>query len=142
MSFSPEPLPGVEPWACLVFAFLPGGAIVCNIRDRGWTIPSGRVEPEEDPESCARRELLEEAGAICERLVPLGQFRFDRDGKVRHSNAYLAVKPEITQAPQMESLEVKTMPLSELPLQYAFWNPLSEAVFEYALFFRDRSLEL
>ncbi len=36
-----------------------------------WEIPAGRLEPGEAPEACARRELLEETGCRCERLVPL-----------------------------------------------------------------------
>lgn len=36
-----------------------------------WEIPAGRLEPNEDPADCARRELLEETGCRCERLVPL-----------------------------------------------------------------------
>lgn len=36
-----------------------------------WEIPAGRLEPAEDPRDCARRELLEETGCRCERLVPL-----------------------------------------------------------------------
>lgn len=36
-----------------------------------WEIPAGRLEPSEAPIDCARRELLEETGCRCERLVPL-----------------------------------------------------------------------
>ena len=36
-----------------------------------WEIPAGRLEKGEDPETCARRELLEEAGATAGRLQRL-----------------------------------------------------------------------
>lgn len=36
-----------------------------------WEIPAGRLEANERPEDCARRELMEEVGCGCERLVPL-----------------------------------------------------------------------
>jgi ADP-ribose pyrophosphatase len=36
-----------------------------------WEIPAGRLEPNEAPEACARRELLEETGCTCEELKPL-----------------------------------------------------------------------
>lgn len=36
-----------------------------------WEVPAGRVDPGEDPEACARRELLEEAGATARRLERL-----------------------------------------------------------------------
>jgi ADP-ribose diphosphatase len=36
-----------------------------------WEIPAGTLNPEEDPEACARRELLEEAGVTAGRLERL-----------------------------------------------------------------------
>ncbi|MEX2180632.1 MAG: NUDIX hydrolase [Gemmatimonadaceae bacterium] len=36
-----------------------------------WEIPAGRLEPDETPIDCARRELAEEVGCACEHLVPL-----------------------------------------------------------------------
>lgn len=36
-----------------------------------WEIPAGRLEPDETPLECARRELLEETGCRCEHLEPL-----------------------------------------------------------------------
>lgn len=36
-----------------------------------WEIPAGRLEPGEAPAVCAERELREETGCRCERLVPL-----------------------------------------------------------------------
>ncbi len=36
-----------------------------------WEIPAGRLESGEAPEACATRELLEETGCRCARLVPL-----------------------------------------------------------------------
>ena len=38
-------------------------------------IPAGKLDsPDEDPEEAARRELREETGYTCDRLVPLGAF--------------------------------------------------------------------
>jgi ADP-ribose pyrophosphatase len=36
-----------------------------------YEIPAGRLEPDESPETCARRELLEETGCTAGSLVPL-----------------------------------------------------------------------
>lgn len=36
-----------------------------------WEIPAGRLEDNEKPEDCARRELLEEVGLHCRTLTPL-----------------------------------------------------------------------
>lgn len=39
----------------------------------GWLleIPAGRLDAQESPEACARRELLEETGCTCEKMIPL-----------------------------------------------------------------------
>lgn len=36
-----------------------------------WEIPAGRLEPNEAPSECARRELLEETGCTCEQMDPM-----------------------------------------------------------------------
>lgn len=36
-----------------------------------WEVPAGRLDPGEAPETCARRELLEETGLTAERFKPL-----------------------------------------------------------------------
>ena len=36
-----------------------------------WEIPAGRLEIGEEPIACAKRELIEETGCNCERIVPL-----------------------------------------------------------------------
>jgi ADP-ribose pyrophosphatase len=38
-----------------------------------WELPAGTMEPGESPETCARRELREEAGYEAGRLEPLGE---------------------------------------------------------------------
>jgi len=35
-------------------------------------LPAGRLNPDEDPETCGRRELLEETGLVAGRFHPLG----------------------------------------------------------------------
>jgi 8-oxo-dGTP pyrophosphatase MutT (NUDIX family) len=37
-----------------------------------WEVPAGTVDGDEDPLTCARRELAEETGLVAERYTPLG----------------------------------------------------------------------
>ncbi len=39
-----------------------------------WELPAGMLEPAEDPEACAARELTEETGYTAGKLEKLGQF--------------------------------------------------------------------
>lgn len=63
-----------------------GGAGVCAVRDgriclvRQWRvaldrmtleIPAGKLDADEEPQTCAARELKEETGLVAERLVPV-----------------------------------------------------------------------
>jgi 8-oxo-dGTP pyrophosphatase MutT (NUDIX family) len=47
-----------------------------------WTLPKGKVDPDETPEQCALREVKEETGFRCELVRPLGCTAYvDRRGR-------------------------------------------------------------
>ena len=47
-----------------------------------WTLPKGKVDPDETPEECALREVREETGFRCELVRPLGCTAYvDRRGR-------------------------------------------------------------
>ena len=57
--------PGADPTILLIrqYRYATGGEL--------WEIPAGTLDPGEDPEVCARRELLEETGVTAARLQRL-----------------------------------------------------------------------
>lgn len=63
-----------------------------------WELPAGMVDPGDTPESCCRRELLEETGLIAGTVRPLGAFYTDT-GRLQnriHSFAVEASAPDPT----------------------------------------------
>ncbi len=69
-----------HPGACVIVPVLSDGRLVL-IRNRRVTLdatilefPAGTRRPNEDPASCARRELQEETGFEARALTPLGSF--------------------------------------------------------------------
>ena len=46
-----------------------------------WSLPGGRLEPDETPEQAAQREVLEETGLRCFRLMPIRQMQLGDGGR-------------------------------------------------------------
>ena len=59
-----------------------------------WSLPKGKLEPGEDWEEAARREVLEETGIACRLRAELGSVRYaDRHGRPK-TVRYWAMEPE------------------------------------------------
>ena len=134
MCFHQAPLRApFRPFAAMVFAWLDGKVLLCNIPDRGWCIPSGRVEACEDSVEAAHRETLEEGGALIENLRYLGCYEIFSKRKTMWAEAYSANIKELVDIPEgSESQERKLVEAKKLPCCYHMWDPLTEAVFEHA----------
>lgn len=57
---------------CFVLAFRGNELLLTDLKDRGWDIPGGHVEPGETPVEAALRELYEETGASVDTPEMLG----------------------------------------------------------------------
>lgn len=91
------------------------GEFLYPLQVYAWMIPSGAVEPHEDPEVAARRELAEEVGLEAGNWTPLGAYHLSSGISTQTSHAFLArglsevrARPEGT-----ERLAVRRVPLAE-----------------------------
>lgn len=67
---SEQPQPSELTTAAFVLVFDPSGLILLtrvNLPGRGWDVPGGHIDPGEDAEDAALREVEEETGLVLER---------------------------------------------------------------------------
>jgi ADP-ribose pyrophosphatase len=81
-----------------------------------WEVPAGVLEPGESPETCARRELLEETGASAERMDHLTTIYTTPGFTDEKIHLFLATGISTGQPTPMsdEFLEVEARPLSKV----------------------------
>lgn len=79
-------------------------------------VPAGSVEEGEDPEACARRELLEETGYTASHIEPIASFYTTPGFCTERMHAYLAtgLTPGEAQPEFDEQIEVVPVPLQEV----------------------------
>ena len=107
--------------------------MICEIPGRGWCVPSGRVEPDEEAAQAAEREAFEEGGAEIENVRYLGCYRITGRGNTRWAEAFSARITRLVGIPGgSESTGRKLVEICELPEMYHFWDRLAEVVFRHA----------
>jgi 8-oxo-dGTP pyrophosphatase MutT (NUDIX family) len=127
----------VRSFAVLVFAWHNNQVLLCDIENRGWCNPGGRVEPKESTLEAARRETLEEAGALLGPMQYIGCYRIvenhPQKKQIRWADAYVAnVDKLVAIDPAFESKGRKFFGVEELPEVYYHWTELVSEVFLYS----------
>ncbi|MBN8452760.1 NUDIX domain-containing protein [Accumulibacter sp.] len=127
---SPHKAP-LRAFISLVFCWQQDQVLLCDIEDRGWCIPSGRVEPGETSCQAARREALEEGGVLLEQPIYIGCYRMSDKNAVRWADVFTARVEKLVEITcTEESHGRKLICPSKLPQEYHLWNPLVEQIFE------------
>ena len=123
------------PLAVVVFAIHKGKFVLADIPDRGWTVPSGHIEPSETPILAAIRETREEVGAYLTAPIPIGHYiLINTDVKSVCVPTFVGNVAGLGPLPiGTESKGVREVGIEELPECYWTWDPLMESMFKYAL---------
>lgn len=134
LEFFPAPFRApLRAFAALVFPWSGEEVLLCNICDRGWCIPSGRVEPEESSQEAALREALEEAGAVLIEPQYIGCYRISERSEVRWADVFAATVGELVEITcPHESRGRQLVTFEQLPDVYYQWTPLLDEVFRYS----------
>ena len=120
-------------FAALVFPWQDEMILLCNIGDRGWCIPSGRVEPNETSLEAVKREAKEEAGAEIDSVQYIGCYKICEKGEVRWADVYVANVAGLGEISMPEeSLGRQFVSREDLPNVYYEWTELTKCVFEHA----------
>lgn len=99
-------------------------------RHASWSIPKGEAEPGEELEGTARRELFEETGVTCGKLLPVGSCQYKKSRKEIWGFAGEASE---TAAPRTASWEVDAAEFLPLDDALAKIHPDQVVLIERAL---------
>lgn len=125
--------PDDELWAVVVFVIHRSGFLLARV-PRGWCTPSGHIEPKESAEEAARRETHEEAGVVLASIRRVGTFVVtDGEGRSDHAGVFIGRVGSMVGIPEgSESQGAEVFALDRIPGIYWRWDPLMEAMFNYA----------
>lgn len=134
LKFFPAPFRApLRAFAALLFAWQDGKVLICDIADRGWCVPSGRVEPNEDSREAVEREALEEGGALLRGVQYIGCYQIFERQEVRWADCYAGLVDRLVEITvPAESKGRRLIAPEELPDIYHQWNDLTQMVFQFS----------
>lgn len=79
-------------------------------------LPAGKIEPDEDPQVAAERELREETGMAAGRILPIGEFYMSPGYANEYMYCYLATElyPAPLSPDSDEFINVRKIPLAKV----------------------------
>lgn len=133
------PIPSETLYAVLVFVFYGDRVALADITDRGYCIPSGRIEPCEEPVAAVVREAFEETGARLapEQVYPIGWYRLvsteNPEKPDRICPVFVTEANGFSEIPKgSESRGIVLAAVEDVADLYFTWDELMSAVFDYA----------
>jgi ADP-ribose pyrophosphatase len=87
------------------------------------TFPGGLLEPDEDPEAAARRELAEETGFACRDIVSLGAFVVNGNQRCATGHVFYGSGARLVARPSDQDLEAASrllLPFEQLTARVGF----------------------
>ena len=131
---SPSQPDGYAAAAVVVFALHAGRFVLADIARRGWTTPSGRIEPGETPEQAAVRETREEIGAEAEGLRQIGGFAMAMDdGRRLWAPAFVCAVRDFGAIPAgSESRGAMAVEADAVERRYYRWDAMLASAFRWA----------
>lgn len=131
--------------SCFVFV-KKGSSVLLARPERGWGLPGGHKEPQESPEDCAIREVLEEASIEIKNLRLLGGWKAQKVKQVEQNSKYPEVAYQLLFladvakihkfTPDFETLERKFVEYSEIEKYHQQYDQFS-AILAYILDYTD-----
>ncbi|BDI31294.1 hypothetical protein CCAX7_33450 [Capsulimonas corticalis] len=127
-------------YAVLSFVFYGDKIVLADIADRGYCIPSGKIEAGETIADAAEREAFEETGVRLRnrRLSLIGCYLLiprtgAKKGEARYCPVFVAEAVGFEPIPEgSESNGVFLAAIEDVAELYFFWDDLMAAVFAYA----------
>ena len=125
------------------FCFHQRSVLVCDIADRGLTIPGGHLDAGESAADCMVREAAEEAAVELSNLELLGFIEADHrgnrdfDGRYPLRSAQAVFRARVSAVHRFtsrsESCDRQFVPIGDLPSLHHEWNSVLGHVYSVAL---------